>query len=66
MKLLFIVLVAAVFTIFFTTACNNSTVDAAAVKSVDSAAAAAPDTIKAAVVDTTKAAAKRIGADTAR
>jgi hypothetical protein len=63
MKLLFIVLMAAV----FGTACNNSTVDAAAVKSVDSAAAAAPDTIKAVVVDTAvKAPVKRVGTDTAR
>lgn len=60
MKLLFIVLVAAVFTSIFASACNNRTVDAAAVKSVDSAAAAAPDTIKAVVVDTVmKAPAKR-------
>jgi len=51
MKLLFIVFTAAV----FAAACNNSTVDTAAVKSVDSAAAAAPDTIKAVVVDTVKA-----------
>jgi hypothetical protein len=63
MKLLFILLVAVV----FGAACNNSTVDATAVKSVDSATAAAPDTIKAAVVDTAmKAPAKRSGADTAR
>jgi hypothetical protein len=48
MKLLLIVLMAAIFGV----ACNNNTVDAAAVKSVDSAAAAAPDTIKAVVVDT--------------
>jgi hypothetical protein len=51
MKLLFIVLVAAV----FSAACNNNTVDTAAVKSVDSAAAAVPDTIKAPAVDTVKA-----------
>lgn len=51
MKLLFIVLVAAV----FVAACNNSAADTTAVKSVDSAAAAAPDTIRAVVVDTAKA-----------
>jgi hypothetical protein len=51
MKLLFIVLVAAVFSI----ACNNSSVEPAAVKSADSATAAAPDTIKAPAVDTVKA-----------
>ena len=48
MKLLFIVLVTAV----LATACNNSAVEPAAVKSVDSATAAAPDTIKAVIVDT--------------
>jgi len=63
MKLLFIVLFATV----FAAACNNSTVDTAAVKSVDSAADAAPDTIKAVVVDTAmKAPARRMAADTAR
>ena len=54
MKLLFIVLVATVFSI----ACNNSSVEPAAVKSVDSATAAAPDTIKAPVVDSAKAIAR--------
>jgi PBP1b-binding outer membrane lipoprotein LpoB len=49
MKLLFIVLAAAVFSV----ACINNAVEPAAVKSVDSATAAAPDTIKAPVVDTT-------------
>ena len=54
MKLLFIVLVAAV----FVAACNNSAADTTAVKSVDSATAAAPDTIKAPVVDSAKAIAR--------
>ena len=54
MKLLFIVLAAGVFSV----ACNNSSVEPAAVKSVDSATAAAPDTIKAPVVDSAKAIAR--------